>query len=229
MRRGCSILVSLVVVAACTGEADTTTTSDAPTSTSDVATTAASTTVTSEAPTTTAGSTDPTWDDLPNWSGFQWGDIRTNDFEPAFRLVVPEGMAKLCDESPDLIDFTPSLDAADSGLEVMRLDLGTVEDTAAALAEGQTNVTPIEPTTVGGAEGVTLTFDTSISEGFQQILATPTCEIGFFPNETWRLAIVDVGGEVVTFAFYAPTEKFESVAAEFQPMIDSVIWKATED
>lgn len=224
MRRGGSVLLAAVLLAACSEGADTSTTGDgAPSTSESVATTDAAT---NDHGSTTTTSPDSEWDAVPVWSGFQWGDVRTRVFEPAFRFVSPDGTGKGCDEYPNLVDFSPSSDTSGgSGLDVMRLDLGTVDETAAALADGQDNVTPTQPVSVGGADGLTFLLDTSITEGYDQILVTATCEIGFFPNERWAITVVDVNGEVVTFGLYAPVDGFDAVASELQPIIDTVVWK----
>ena len=146
--------------------------------------------------------------------------------------MVPDNTGRHCLTSPTAFDISPaSLEApqpenvttAESRLVVARLDLGTVSETAGALAELAGAATEPTPSTIGSADGVT--FDASAPDGGYSFFNVDTCGLSWGFGQEWRFWIVDAAGEVVTFALFAATDELETFATEFQPILDSVVWR----
>lgn len=193
-------------------------------------TTASSTTVlASTGPprtTTTLSAEDELWDAIPGWSGIEWGQVRSINFEPALKFIAPDGWNINCLPSPEVFGMGLSPDLGPPPkLMFLRLNFGTAQETADRLIGMAATATEPVPTEVGGAQ--TLSFDAFTPDedpGFFFSNLT-SCDIGFRVGDVWRFWIIDVGGETVTVAAYSDFDDFDDFAAEAQTVIDSVVWK----
>lgn len=180
---------------------------------------------------------DDPWDDITGWSGASFGRVRTLFFDRAFSFDAPEGARLLCPPAPthtgvsvrgENVALTGPIPGATvpAGLHAFMLADSTVEETVATLAAGLEAATEPQPTSVGGAPG--LTFDATAPETAETMYISPTgdCSAKFDLGEAWRFWIVDVDGRPVTLALYAPATDFEVYAAELRPVIDSIKWQA---
>ena len=117
-------------------------------------------------------------------------------------------------------------------MNVNRLDLTTVDETVAAIASEAGSSTAPTQTLIGGAP--TVTFDaTTAAEvdnsasvfNWSDIHGGP-CEMVWGVEGTpWRFWVVDVAGDVVTIGLFAIDGGLEDYAAEFQPILDSIVWR----
>lgn len=178
-----------------------------------------STTVTTtlETTTTTEGK------DIPVWDGTTSGEVRTESFQPGFTLVVPDGWARDCPDSPILVDMVPAgMTPLASTMGVWAQDFDSVEETVAHLMEAPADHTDPEPASVGGAEG--LTFDSVPGSDYTIFEAPNSCIFSMAAGETWRFWVVDVDGAIVTFALFAPSDQLEDIANQAREILDSVVW-----
>jgi len=178
---------------------------------------------------------DDDWDAITGWSGVSFGTVRTLFFEPAFTFDAPEGAVLLCPPGPTHTGISTRTGTATgplvpsggvpAGLHALVLADSTVDETVTTLTAGVASPTDPQPTTVGGVAG--LTFDGAAPEDAGTLYISPSgdCTMKFDIAERLRFWVVEPDGVPVVFALYAPSDDFETYAAELQPVIDSVRWR----
>jgi hypothetical protein len=230
-----TVLGGAMLLIACGSEADV---AAEPASTTATPAPSSTTTTTANIEPTTTVDPDEAWDAIPGWSSdnsgvgsaYFFGEVRTISFSPELTFVAPEGAGKQCPNASDFIDFVPpaAVDRpeSDAQLNLIRRGESTVDATAQAIATLMDLPADFAPITIGGAVGVTFGGDTSEDEGDTLFISrSGACTLTLNSAESWHFWIVDVQGDIVTFALYATKEGFGLNMPAIEDVLDSVVWR----
>jgi hypothetical protein len=180
------------------------------------------------------------WDELPGWSGQEFGRVRALFFEPELSFEAPEGSRLLCPPGPrhagiavteDGLDMSPSPPGSHpAGLLILRLGEQTVDEAVAVLADGVSAPTDPQPVTLDGATGVTFDGTAPLDEPTTLYLSpTGDCSANFDLGQAWRFWVVEVNDTPVTFAAYSSTDQFTNDIAELETVLASVEWRSQDE
>lgn len=242
-----SVLLAVTVAVGCGGDDDSAaeTTDAASSNQSDVEATVSSTapaTAQTTSPATTAApsptAVDP-WDELPGWSGQEFGRVRALFFEPELSFEAPEGSRLLCPPGPrhagiavteDGLNMSPSPPASHpAGLLILRLGEETIDETVGVLADGVASPTDSQPVTIDSATGVTFDGTAPIDEaGTLYVSGAGDCTAKFDLGEVWRFWVVDVNDAPVTIAAYSSVDRFTDDITELEAVLTSLEWRPEE-
>jgi hypothetical protein len=168
------------------------------------------------------------WDALPviELEEHGPGEFRTAKFFTPFGFSLPGGWVAILDEV-DLVGFVPPDFDIDTGT-VWFLDVGepTLDATHARVTDlSDVEVTGPEPTTLGGAPGIS--YEVSVPTT-QTLITFQEEHLGHFWVEEGRSYVftnVDVAGAIVTVVIEGRPATFDALETEVQAFLDSVVWK----
>lgn len=221
MRRLAMCAIAALLAAACTGSDDA-----SPDTTTQPSTTIETATTTTELSTTTSTSIATTttldeWEEIKAWRGGPAGEYRTSTFEPAFKFTTPATFSAV-GECADSVAVVKTQGDEFFGFLFFKQEAEAVD----AVVESwqrfeQLSLSDPEETSIGGAEGVTLTGTVE-----DTLLISDPCgegSLGVSPGTEMTLYIVNVNGQPVTIW----VDEIPRVSNEdIQGFLNSITWKA---